>query len=295
MSRRLNGEVFTMSEEVSLLFDLDVKWIPETTFEQAYSMYDEALPGHGSVATRLKQWKEHYQLPTDKMELLPELIHMAVMESRQRLRAYIELPANEKIEVETFIDKPFRALSHYKGNYRSSILISTSVPFNVADLLYVVCHEGYPGHLAEYVLKEENLVQKKGYGEQNVSFLLSPPFVISEGLALLANVLVFPADEAEKWLSKQIYPKVGIKPDTTNLLQVQRANDLLMGVRCNAAFMLREGKSEQEIVAYLMERLRGERCASRKTPESAARAIVPFPPFWGFFCFSITQNCVTCP
>ncbi len=161
MSRRLNGEVFTMSEEVSLLFDLDVKWIPETTFEQAYSMYDEALPGHGSVATRLKQWKEHYQLPTDKMELLPELIHMAVMESRQRLRAYIELPANEKIEVETFTNKPFRALAHYKGNYRSSILVSTSVPFNVADLLYVVCHEGYPGHLAEYVLKEENLVQKK--------------------------------------------------------------------------------------------------------------------------------------
>jgi len=251
--RRLNDEFFTMSDEVSLLFDIDVNWLPETTFEQAYTMYDEALPGHGSVETRLKHWKEHYQLPTNKIGLLPELVQMAVMESRQRMRAYIDLPENEKIEVQTFTDQPFRALAHYQGNYHSRILINTSIPFNLADLLYVVCHEGYPGHLAEYVLKEEYLVKKKGYFEQNVSFLLSPSFVISEGLALLAHELVFPSDEAQNWLSEQIFPRVGIKPDTTNLLKVQRANDLLMGVRCNAAFMLREGKPEHEIISYLMK------------------------------------------
>jgi hypothetical protein len=83
--------------------------------------------------------------------------------------------------------------------------------------------------------------------------LLSPSFVISEGLALLAHELVFPSDEAEKWLSEQIYPKVGIQPDTTKLRMVQRANDLLMGVRCNAAFLLREGKPEHEIISYLMK------------------------------------------
>ena len=251
--RRLNDEIFAMNDEVSLLFDIDVNWIPETTFEQAYTMYDEALPGHGSIAARLQQWKERYQLPTEKIGLLPELVQMAVMESRQRMRAYIDLPESEKIEVQTFTDKPFRALAHYQGNYHSRILINTSIPFNMADLLYVVCHEGYPGHLAEYVLKEEYLVKKKGYFEQNVSFLLSPSFVISEGLALLAHELVFPSDEAEKWLSEQIYPKVGIQPDTTKLRMVQRANDLLMGVRCNAAFLLREGKPEHEIISYLMK------------------------------------------
>ena len=43
----------------------------------------------------------------------------------------------------------------------------------MADLLYVACHEGYPGHLAELVLKEERLAKGSDTyelddGEENV-------------------------------------------------------------------------------------------------------------------------------
>jgi hypothetical protein len=119
-------------------------------------------------------------------------------------------------------------------------------------LLSVVTHEGYPGHLAEIGLKEEYLIRKKGYFEQQVGFLLTPPFVISEGIALLAMQSIFAPGAAEQWMSEQIYPVLGIDGDTTDLLSMQKATDLFRGVWCNAALLMDEGRPVSEAVNYIM-------------------------------------------
>lgn len=90
--------------------------------------------------------------------------------------------------------EPFLALAEYWGDLRSRV-VSTDRPFNMADLLYVACHEGYPGHLAEIVLKEKHLGGEKSYAEELVSFLPTPRFVVSEGLALWAREVAFPGTE----------------------------------------------------------------------------------------------------
>jgi hypothetical protein len=144
-------------------------------------------------------------------------------------------------------------MAHYLGNHQSRILINPDIPFNLADLLYVVCHEAYPGHLAELILKEEHLIKRQGYHEQQVSFLLTPPFVISEGLALWAHELIFPEEEAAIWLAEQIYPAVGIISDGTQLSKVQQATDLLWGVQCNAALMLDDGHRVDDVIQYLIQ------------------------------------------
>lgn len=48
----------------------------------------------------------------------------------------------------------FRAAGEYEGGLRSTLHINSDLPFNLADLLYVVAHEGHPGHIAESLLKE---------------------------------------------------------------------------------------------------------------------------------------------
>lgn len=252
LCRRLAGESIPLREQARHCFDIEVAMIPDSRFEAAHALYDEALAGEGTLAERVAQWRTHYTLPQEQRHLLPAFIQKAVREAYQRTTAIIPLPENTEVEMEPIYGYPVRALAHYLGNQRARILINPDYPFNLADLLYVVCHEAYPGHLAELMLKEQALLQEKGYGEQAVSFLITPPFVLSEGIALWAHELIFPGDTAEAWLADHIYPTVGIVPDGSDLKKIQEANDILFGVHSNAALMLNEGYSEEEVRRYLM-------------------------------------------
>jgi hypothetical protein len=107
---------------------------------------------------------------------LSDLFERAILEARRRTDALLGLPEGEKVTFEAMNGQPFLALAEYRGGLRSRILANTERPFNVADLLYVACHEGYPGHLAEIVLKEKRLAGEKDYPEELVSFLPTPRF-----------------------------------------------------------------------------------------------------------------------
>lgn len=252
VSRRLLGERFSLQEQARRCYDLEVAWLPESLFEQAYTLYDEALPGHGSIASRLHSWQESLTLPPEKAEVLPALFQLALTEALLRTRMLVSLPADTHTEIQVLVDRPARAMARYLGNHRSRIYLNPAAPFPLSDLFYVLCHEGYPGHLAEFVLKDEFLIGRRGYLEELVLLPCSPRDVISEGLALLAHEMLFAPGEAEAWLAEHIYPAAGIRPDTSDLTKIHRARDLLFGVSCNAAWLLGEGRAPAEVLGYLM-------------------------------------------
>lgn len=252
VSRRLQGEHFSLQEEVRRCYDLDVDWLPESTFEQAYALYDEALPGRDSIAERLHQWQASFTLPPEKTSLLPSFFQRALTEAKLRTQTLVPLPADAQTEIQTIVDRPARAMARYLGNHRSRVYLNPAVPFPLTDLFYVLCHEGYPGHLAEFVLKDEVLIQQRGYLEEQVLLPCSPRYVISEGLALLAHEMVFAPGEAEAWLAEHIYPEAGMRSDHSDLTKIHRAKDLLFGVSCNAAWLLSEGRPDDEVLAYLV-------------------------------------------
>lgn len=249
--RRLQGERFSLQEEVLRCYDLHVDWLPESIFEQAHTLYSEALPGNGSLAERFQQWKASFTLPPEKAHLLPTFLQRALEEVRRRTRTLVPLPDDEQVEIHTVADRPIRAIACYLGDHRARIYLNPLVPFPLTDLFYVLCHEGYPGHLAELMLKEDALVRQRGYLEQRVGLLAMPPYVISEGLALLAHEMLFAPGEAEQWLEEHIYPETGMRPDGSDLTKIQRATDLLFGVSCNAAWLVSEGRPDTEVREYL--------------------------------------------
>lgn len=251
VARRLAGERFPLVEEAERLFDLHVGWISEVTFEEAHALYDAALPGNGEIRARLLRWKGRHELPREKATLLPALFERAIAEARRRTEAIVGLPQGEEVSFGALSGEPFLALAEYRGGLRSRVLVSTDRPFNLAELLYVACHEGYPGHLAEIVLKERHLAEEKGYAEELASFLPMPRFVVSEGLALWAREAVFPGDEEQAWLEEHAYPEAGIEPGGGELPKILAAKDALWGARCNAALMLDEGRSQEEAARYL--------------------------------------------
>jgi hypothetical protein len=251
VARRLAGERLSLEKQAAECFDLEVGWVPEERFEEAEALYLRALPGRGDVRERLRAWKGRHELPRGKAHLLPGLFERALLEARRRTDALIGLPAGEEVSFGALTDEPFLALAEYMGGLRSRVLVNTDRPFNVADLLYVACHEGYPGHLAEIVLKEERLAHQKGYADELVWFVSLPRVVVSEGLALWAREVAFPEEEAQSWLEQHIYPAAGIEPDGSDLGKIHEAKDALLGVECNAALMLDEGRSPGEAARYL--------------------------------------------
>src|SRR2546421_6106541 len=82
--RKLNGETFSLEEEVQRCFDIHPERIPESQFEQGLALLDEALPGDGSLPDRLQGWRKRYQLAQEKSGLLLNFMQRAAAEARRR-------------------------------------------------------------------------------------------------------------------------------------------------------------------------------------------------------------------
>lgn len=252
--RKLNGETFSLEEEAQRCFDIHPERIPESQFEQGLALLDEVLPGDASLPDRLQGWRKRYQLAQEKSGLLLNLMQRTAAEARRRTRTFVNLPADEGVEMQTVSDQVFMGENWYLGNYRSRVELNTDLPTDLNGLMDFMCHEGYPGHHTEFVLKEQRLFRERGYLEQAIFPIISPQSVISEGIATSAREMIFPSEEAEQWLAGHIYPEAGIEPDTIDTAKLRKAGELLdYPVAGNAAFLLHEGRSDEEVTQYLIK------------------------------------------
>lgn len=252
LARQENGVSATMPELIRECLGIEAGLVPETVFEQAHDDLDRALPRKaGSLGDRLRGWRAAHALPIEQLDQLPGLVALAVAECRARTHERIvPLPDGERVGCELVTGVTYIGVGAHHGGLDSTILLNGDRPFNLADLLYVVAHEGHPGHIAEQVLKEITLTER-GHVEQLVRFAPAPPFVLSEGLALHAHALVFPGDEGQAWLTDNILAPRGIRPDGSDFAAIHRARNALFGVRHNAMLLLDEGRPDQEVMDYL--------------------------------------------
>lgn len=281
--RKLTGETLALDDEVRLCFDIVPTWTPEAQFEEAVALYEQGLPGHGPVAERLSRRRASFELAGEQSRpLLVELMRKVTAEAQRRTLAFVDLPAGEQVEIATVTGEPWGAYNWYLGGYRSRIEFNVDLPTNVSSLVDTMAHEGYPGHHTEHVLKEQLLYRGQGYLENAILLINTPECVISEGIATLAAEMIFAPGEAREWLSWEIYPLAGIDaaaPGDNALLN--RAADLLAGVRGNAVLMLHaEGRPREEVVRYLMR--------YGLMPEDRARKAMAFleSPLWRAYTFT---------
>ncbi|HLJ34429.1 MAG TPA: hypothetical protein VKU38_12280 [Ktedonobacteraceae bacterium] len=254
LCRKLCGEPFPLEEEAKCCLDISPVWTPEEQFEQAHALYEMVLPGTGSIAERLKDYKSSLAFPLDQVDVLKSFIDQAFVEARKRTLVLMELPAGETIEVQYLPEKAYDAAARYDGNYRTRIEVN--VVASAAELPrlfdHKVCHEAYPGHHTEYVLKEQYLYQQQGYIEQALVLTLCPQCVNTEGIAMMAHEMIFSPGEAEQWIAEHIYPFLHKEVDATILLRLRQASEMLFSVWDNALMLLDEGRSEAEVAQYFM-------------------------------------------
>ncbi|BAD57153.1 hypothetical protein [Nocardia farcinica] len=250
VAERLSGVRTPMAEYASRCLGLPIEPVPEAVFAEAHDRLDAALPpGPGGLADRWRAWKQHHRLA--EPERLPGFVTRAITETRARTAALVPLPADEVVECELVSGVPYLAAGLHRGGVRSALLVNRDLPFVLADLLAVVAHEGHPGHIAEQVCKEHTLVRERGWAEAGIKFLISPQFALGEGLGQCGADLVFPGDEAQRWLTDHVLGEAGIPADGSDFAAVHSVTNVLWGVWANAALRADEGASDDSLLDYL--------------------------------------------
>lgn len=277
LCRKLSGETLSFDEEVKGCLDIYPIWTPEERFKQGHALYDSILPGRGNLRERLETYRRFLAFPSSQTDALIELTERAFAVARARTSAMFELPEGEMIDVQYFAARDYPAAARYRGNYQTLIEMNLSATGDYLPRLFdhKVCHEAYPGHHTEYVLKEQQLARKQGYLEQMIVLTLCPQCVITEGIAMVAHEMVFAPGEAEQWIVEHVYRGFHKDIDATVLLKMRQASEMLEGVWHNVAIMLAEGRSAEEVIAYYSRyKLAGE---------ATAASMIAFVkhPIWG--------------
>jgi hypothetical protein len=247
-ARRVAGEEIPYREEVRLLFDIEPAATPESVYDAAIADLDALLPGDGPIAERMIAWRQSYVIPPETARRLVDVI---LPELRARTQEFVDLPEGEAIEIRMVQDQPWSGYNWYLGNGRSRVELNTDLPIYAYRLTDLLAHEGYPGHHTEHALKER-LYTVQGLGEHALQLINTPECVISEGIATVAEKLLFAPDELVRFRRERVYPAAGIIGDPEREVAIGAALRILRSVPGNAALMLHEeGQDPEDVVAYL--------------------------------------------
>lgn len=251
LARKLTGEEIAYVDEVRHLFDVEAERVPDDAYAAAIETLDEALPGNGPVPERLQQWKKQFEISVDQARLAVERI---MDEVRSRTAKLVSLPEQESVDIAFVSDKPWSGYNWYLGNARSLVEINTDLPIRANTLLNLMAHEGYPGHHAEHALKEIRLYHQKGYGEHAIQLINTPECVISEGIATLAESMIFDSEEGVRWQAEHVWQPFGIDADPEREVRIVEAQGVLRSVGGNAALLMhQDGRPEKDVARYLMD------------------------------------------
>ena len=250
--RILAGEKVPYLDEVEQVYDISPERVDDALLEEARHTLETLLPGEGSANERLRARRRRFQVEN---EVASALFAIASSETRRRTRRLFALPDDEAVEISFVADKPWRAYNWYLGHGRSLVEINSDSPFQANSIVGLMTHEAYPGHHTEHVIKEHGIYKGLGWPEASVLLINAPECVVSEGIATMAEEVIFADGEVERWQRTELYPRAGVYDDLSSdevdaLGKAQRA---LSGASDNAALMLHvDGRPVAEVIAYLL-------------------------------------------
>jgi hypothetical protein len=176
----------------------------------------------------------------------------------------MRLPADERVELVFGHGSRWDGFARYLGNHRTRVEINLDAELDVTRALRLACHEGYPGHHAQNVLIDDDLVKKRGWLE----FALVPSFgeylFVTEGAAEVGADLAFPSTKRVDLYRTILLPAAGLAPtEAERLVNVEDRIAALEPVIADVTRAYLENRISQ---AAAIDRLRDEAL----TPEPEA-------------------------
>lgn len=105
--------------------------------------------------------------------------------------------------------------------------------------------------------------------------------MLSEGIATVAETIVFPGDEAIHWQVSELYPAAGITGNAEQEIRVQRFQYVMRALQANAALLLHvDGRTPDEVVAWM------QRYGLRSEQEARHSLRFISDPLWRAYIFT---------
>ena len=208
---RLGGGRRSFDEESRALYQACAPHQDASVFERALDDLGGLLPGEGAVPGRYQAFRQRFIVPATRVDAV---FRAAIDEARARTRRHVELPADERFEVEYVGGKPWSGYNWFKGGACSLIQVNTDLPIFIDRALDLAAHEGYPGHHVYNALLERHVVRERGWFEASVYPLFSPQSLIAEGTANFGIDVAFPGPERLAFEREVLFPLAGLDPES---------------------------------------------------------------------------------
>jgi hypothetical protein len=248
-ARRAGGEEISYVDLLEQLFGMPIAPAPEATLVAARERLDAALPGEGSLAERVKAYR-------DAQRVAAERVVPAMRASAERFRTVtardFDLPDGEGIDWEEVRDQPWGAEARFLGRGVTRIKVNLDQPLPPSGIAYLAWHEAYPGHHAEHAIKERTLVGH-GVAEGTMRTMNTPEAMLAEGQADVAREVVMTNRELEHEVAL-IGRETEISDDWHRAVEVHLAMADLAPLVGNAAFLLHhDARPEREVRAWVKD------------------------------------------
>lgn len=198
----------SFDEEARAIYGIEPVAVDAAQPKEILKTLDDMLPGQGTLAFRVASFRNQFVVPADKRKAVFE---RALEECRTRTLANWKLPANEQLTVE-WSRKVDAAWHRYEGNNRSTLQLNPLAVAFLGSAIDVACHEGYPGHHAQFVVMEADAGEQGLAVENQMVLLRSPVSVLREGAANYGVDLVFPPGERLVFERDVLFPMAGFAP-----------------------------------------------------------------------------------
>ena len=217
VARRLMGESLPFTAEARLGLGIEPTRPNLVAIERARAALDAELPGPGPLAERVTRFRASFIVPPPNRDAT---MRAALTACREATRAAgLPLPDDEAIELAWADGLPWDAHARYLGGHRTRITVNASQPLDLARALRLACHEGYPGHHAQYIWTADAPVAGRGWTELALVPGFGPDLLIAEGAAEAGADLALPPDERPAVYRDALAPAAGLTGLTDDDLQ----------------------------------------------------------------------------
>jgi len=250
--RMLQGQRMTFDEESKALYDAVAPTLPESHFQTILDQLEKAFPGGGPLVSRYDRFRSRFVIPREKVDAV---FKAAIQGCRERTRAHIQLPDDERFTIEYVTNKSWSGYNWYQGGFRSLIQVNTDLPIYIDRAVDLACHEGYPGHHVYNALLEKHLVRDRGWIEFSVYPLFSPQSLIAEGTANYGIEVAFPGPARIAFEKSTLFPAAGLDPGgAEEYYRVQGLVEQLAYAGNEAARRYLNGEIDRAAAAAWLER-----------------------------------------
>ena len=285
LCRTAAGESMPYLEQVARCFAYTPTRRPEARFDEAAATLEEHLPGDGTLTDRLARADDDWTVPADQVRAVVDRL---IARFRTRAASLFGLPEREDLDVSLVRDQPWSGYNWYDGGFRSRVELNVDLPIRLSALVDTIAHETYPGHHLEHALKEQGLVNGRGWIEASILSINTPECLISEGLASLGPSLIEP-EAGRPALLEELGAAAGVplaadpgalREAAARQPAIEAARGILGESRVNAALLRHaDGRSSDEVRDFLVR-------VGRYTPERAAKSMEFIEhPLWRLYVF----------